>query len=80
MVVLTGAGISTESGLPDYRSEKIGLYTRSKHRPMTYQEFIKTSAARQRYWARSYLGWTNFASKLPNKTHEILASWEKRGM
>lgn len=57
IVVLTGAGISTESGIPDYRSEGVGLYARSNHKPIQYQEFIKSSYARKRYWARNFLGW-----------------------
>jgi len=53
VVVLSGAGISTESGIPDYRGETGSLRT---HTPMTYGDFTATEAARQRYWARSHLG------------------------
>jgi len=58
LLVLTGAGVSTESGIPDYRSEGVGLYARSNHKPVQYQEFMRSSYARKRYWARNFLGWS----------------------
>lgn len=79
LLVLTGAGISTESGIPDYRSKDVGSFARSKHRPITIQEFLKSAEARQRYWARNYVGWPSFSSYLPNLNHKILADWEKTG-
>ncbi|MGW3465961.1 Sir2 family NAD-dependent protein deacetylase, partial [Streptomyces olivaceoviridis] len=57
VLVLSGAGISTESGIPDYRGEGGSL---SRHTPMTYQEFTADAQARRRYWARSHLGWRTF--------------------
>jgi len=79
MFIITGAGISTESGIPDYRSESVGLYARSKHRPMKIQEFLSSIESRKRYWARNYIAWPKFSSSKPNISHEILSDWEKSG-
>lgn len=80
ILVLTGAGISTESGLPDYRSEGVGLYDRSRTRPMQYNFFISSCEARKRYWARNFIAWDKFSSAQPNDTHICLAEWEKKGI
>ncbi|XP_063703358.1 NAD-dependent protein deacylase Sirt4 [Culicoides brevitarsis] len=76
-LVLTGAGISTESGIPDYRSDGVGLYARSNHKPVQHQEFLKSADIRKRYWARNFIGWESFSRKEPNATHYALARFER---
>ena len=71
--------MSTESGIPDYRSAGVGLYARSNHKPVQHQEFMKSKLARQRYWARNFTAWKTFSSFKPNQSHLILAEWEKQG-
>ena len=68
-VLLTGAGVSVASGLADYRGTT-GTYTLNKtYRPIYYSEFIVNHEARKRYWARSFLGWTNLRKARPNPAH-----------
>ncbi|WP_232331563.1 NAD-dependent protein deacetylase [Agromyces laixinhei] len=74
IAVLTGAGVSTDSGIPDYRGEGAPVRT-----PMTVQSFLASERARKRYWAGSHLGWRNFASAAPNRGHLALAELEARG-
>jgi NAD-dependent SIR2 family protein deacetylase len=77
VVVLSGAGLSTESGIPDYRGPS-GASRR--HSPMTYQTFVGSSDARRRYWARSYLGWRQIAHARPNAGHRAVAELQARGL
>lgn len=77
VVVLTGAGLSTESGIPDYRSPH-GSYSKG-HKPVTHQEFCRSAAVRARYWARSLGGWRLFAGANPNDAHRSLARLEQLG-
>ncbi len=77
VVVLSGAGLSTESGIPDYRGPTGA--TLRRHAPMTYQAFLTDSAARRRYWARSHLGWRTISSAVPNAGHRAVAALEQRG-
>jgi NAD-dependent SIR2 family protein deacetylase len=76
VLVLTGAGCSTESGIPDYR-DRNGEW---KHpRPLMYQQFVGDEALRRRYWARSLVGWQRIAGAAPNRAHIALACLEAAG-
>ena len=72
--VLTGAGLSTDSGIPDYR----GQGRVAKH-PMTFDTFMGSDLAQKRYWARSYVGWSRISSATPNRGHLALARAESQG-
>ncbi|KAF8570540.1 hypothetical protein P879_04044 [Paragonimus westermani] len=74
-LALTGAGMSTESGLPDYRSEGVGLYARTDRRPMEYQTFLRSEISRKFYWARNFIAWPYFSQVEPNGGHYLLSQW-----
>lgn len=76
LAVLTGAGVSTGSGIPDYRDER-GEWKRT--RPVEFRPFMTDPRVRQRYWARSALGWPIISGARPNGAHRALALLEARG-
>jgi len=76
VVVLSGAGLSTESGIPDYRGV---TGTLRRHTPMTYQEFVTSEDGRRRYWARSHVGWRTIARAEPNPGHFAVAALRDAG-
>jgi NAD-dependent SIR2 family protein deacetylase len=77
VVALTGAGLSTESGIPDYRSPEALARPR---RPIHGPEFVRSEEVRKRYWARSTLGWERMRRAQPNAGHRALASLEQAGV
>ncbi|MGW7086744.1 NAD-dependent protein deacetylase [Streptomyces sp. NPDC054871] len=77
VAVLSGAGLSTESGIPDYRGEHGSL---RRHTPMTYQEFVGAEQARRRYWARSQLGWRAMTRARPNAGHRAVTALVEAGL
>jgi len=77
LVIFTGAGISTESGIPDFRSPGTGLWTKMK--PIMFQDFVSSEAVRQESWARRFEGERPMENAQPNKGHEAVAELVRRG-
>lgn len=79
-VLLTGAGISVESGLSDYRGDKGTYRLNRNHRPIFFAEFAGNHESRKRYWARSFFGWPTMEKARPNRTHAAISRLGELGL
>jgi NAD-dependent SIR2 family protein deacetylase len=77
VLVLSGAGLSTDSGIPDYRGASGSL---RRHTPMTFQTFTRDPRGRHRYWARSFVGWRQIRGARPNAGHEAVGDLQAAGL
>jgi NAD-dependent SIR2 family protein deacetylase len=77
VLVLSGAGMSTDSGIPDYRGATGSL---RRHTPMTWQTFVRDPRGRHRYWARSFVGWRQISAARPNDAHRAVADLQRAGL
>jgi NAD-dependent SIR2 family protein deacetylase len=77
VVVLSGAGLSTDSGIPDYRGASGSL---RRHTPMTYRTFTCDPRGRHRYWARSFVGWRQIRGARPNAGHQAVGDLQAAGL
>ena len=78
LLLVTGAGVSVDSGIPDYRGHKGSYY--ENHRPITHDEYCTDATSLKRYWARSLVGYDRFARARPNACHRAMAKLEASGM